>query len=94
MKRREFLKSTGVGAVSAAFLRNSLARAAALPAIGRSGTLDDVEHVVVFMLENRSFDHYFGHLSGVRGYNDRFAVRLANGKPVWFQPRMQRPDEP
>lgn len=94
MNRREFLKSAAMGAATGVFLRNSLARAAALPALGRSGTLEDVEHVVVFMLENRSFDHYFGHLSGVRGYNDRFAVRLANGKPVWFQPRMQRPDEP
>lgn len=94
MNRRDFLKSVGSGAATAAFLHNSLARAAALPAIGRSGTLEDVEHIVVFMLENRSFDHYFGHLSGVRGYNDRLAVRLANGKPVWFQPRMQRPDEP
>ena len=93
MKRREFLKSVGMGAATAAFLRNSVARAAALPAIGRSGTLEDVEHVVIFMLENRSFDHYFGHLRGVRGYNDRFALRLADGKPIWFQPRMQRPDE-
>jgi phospholipase C len=94
MKRRDFLKSAGFAAAAGAFMRNSLTRAAALPAVGRSGTLDDVEHVVVFMLENRSFDHYFGHLSGVRGYNDRFAVPLAGGKPVWFQPRMQRPDEP
>jgi len=94
MNRRDFLKSVGSGAAGAAFLHNSLARAAALPAIGRSGTLEDVGHIVVFMLENRSFDHYFGHLSGVRGYNDRFAVRLASGKPVWFQPRMQRPGEP
>lgn len=94
MNRRDFLKSAGSAAASAPFLRNSLARAAALPAIGRSGTLDDVEHVVIFMLENRSFDHYFGHLRGVRGYNDRFAVRLANGRPAWFQPRMQRPDLP
>jgi len=94
MNRRDFLKSVGSGAATAAFLHNSLTRAAALPAVGRSGTLEDVEHIVVFMLENRSFDHYFGHLSGVRGYNDRFAVRLANGKPVWFQPRMRRPDEP
>lgn len=94
MKRRDFLKSVSLGAATAALLRNSLARAAALPPVGRSGTLEDVEHVVVFMLENRSFDHYFGHLSGVRGYDDRFAVRLGNGKPVWFQPRMRRPDEP
>ncbi|HEY7887404.1 MAG TPA: phospholipase C, phosphocholine-specific [Steroidobacteraceae bacterium] len=94
MNRREFLRSVGSGAATAALLHNSLARAAALPAIGRSGTLGDVEHIVVFMLENRSFDHYFGHLSGVRGYNDRLAVRLAGGKPVWFQPRMRRPDQP
>lgn len=94
MNRRDFLKSVGSGAASAAFLRNSLARAAALPAVGRSGTLEDVGHIVVFMLENRSFDHYFGHLSGVRGYNDRLAVRLANGKPVWYQPRMRQPDRP
>jgi phospholipase C len=94
MKRRDFLKSAGFAATAGAFMSHSLTRAAALPAVGRSGTLDDVEHVVVFMLENRSFDHYFGHLSGVRGYNDRFAVPLADGRPLWFQPRMQRPDEP
>ncbi len=87
MNRRDFLKS----GVSAAFLRSSLARAAALPAVRRSGTLEDLEHVVIFMQENRSFDHYFGHLAGVRGYSDRFPLQLPGGKPVWFQPRMQRP---
>jgi len=94
MNRREFLKSIGSGVAAAAYLHDSLNRAMALPAIGRSGTLDDVEHVVVFMQENRSFDHYFGHLSGVRGYNDRFALRIGGGVPVWFQPRMGRPERP
>ncbi|MGA7538273.1 MAG: phospholipase C, phosphocholine-specific [Steroidobacteraceae bacterium] len=94
MNRRDFLKSVGSGVATAAYLHNSLTRAAALPAIRRSGTFDDVEHVVVFMQENRSFDHYFGHLSGVRGYNDRFALSIAGGKPVWFQPRMRHPDQP
>ena len=93
MNRRDFLKSASLATASAAFLHRTLARAATLPAIGRSGTLEDVEHIVVFMLENRSFDHYFGHLSGVRGYNDRFAVRMPNGKPAWFQGRMNHPDE-
>jgi phospholipase C len=37
---------------------------------GRRGSLDDVEHVVVLMQENRSFDHYYGTLAGVRGYGD------------------------
>jgi phospholipase C len=93
MNRRHFLQSVGLSAASAALLRNSLARAAALPAVRRSGTIQDVEHVVVFMQENRSFDHYFGHLPGVRGYSDRFPLQLPGGKPVWFQPRMQRPGE-
>jgi phospholipase C len=64
----------------------------ALPASARTGTIEDVEHIVVFMQENRSFDHYFGHLSGVRGYNDRFPVLRANGKTVWSQPRKGDPE--
>ncbi len=91
MRRRDFLKSLGAGATLTAFLGNSVARAAMLPALGRSGTLEDVEHIVVFMQENRSFDHYFGHLSGVRGYNDRFPLTQPDGKPVWFQGRMEDP---
>src|SRR5579883_2732536 len=55
MNRRDFLKAAGLSAATAAFLRNSLARAVALPAIRRSGTIEDVEHVVIFMQENRSF---------------------------------------
>ncbi|MDR7925864.1 phospholipase C, phosphocholine-specific [Acidithiobacillus thiooxidans] len=94
MRRRDFLKSLGAGATLTAFLGSSVARAAMLPALGRSGTLEDVEHIVVFMQENRSFDHYFGHLSGVRGYNDRFPLQLPDGKPVWFQGRMDDPTRP
>ena len=33
-------------------------------------TLSDIRHVVILMQENRSFDHYFGTLSGVRGFSD------------------------
>ena len=32
--------------------------------------ITDIEHVVILMQENRSFDHYFGTLSGVRGFGD------------------------
>ncbi|MBU2738894.1 phosphocholine-specific phospholipase C [Acidithiobacillus concretivorus] len=94
MKRREFLKNLGVGASLTAFLGSSVARAAMLPSLGRSGTLEDVEHIVVFMQENRSFDHYYGHLSGVRGYNDRFPLTLPGNKSVWFQGRMDDPSRP
>ena len=46
----------------------------------------DVEHVVILMQENRSFDHYFGTLRGVRGFSDPRPVMLPSGKPVWRQP--------
>jgi phospholipase C len=35
-----------------------------------TGSLADIEHIVLLMQENRSFDHYFGTLSGVRGFDD------------------------
>jgi phospholipase C len=46
-----------------------LARAAA--AAPKVGSLKDIDHVVILIQENRSFDHYFGTLSGVRGFGDR-----------------------
>ena len=52
----------------------------------RKGGLRAVEHVIVLMQENRSFDHYYGALRGVRGYGDRQPLRLRNGKPVFHQP--------
>ena len=45
----------------------------------------DAEHIVILMQENRSFDHCFGTLQGVRGYNDPRAIRLPNQLPVWLQ---------
>jgi len=43
-------------------------------------TLADVEHVVILIQENRSFDHYFGTLSGVRGFADPTAeTQLVDG---------------
>ncbi|MES1261691.1 MAG: phospholipase C, phosphocholine-specific, partial [Acidobacteriota bacterium] len=45
----------------------------------------DAEHVVILMQENRSFDHAFGTLRGVRGFNDPRAVTLPDRKPVWLQ---------
>lgn len=38
------------------------------------------------MQENRSFDHYFGVLRGVRGFGDPRALQLRDGHPVWSQP--------
>src|SRR3984957_7331093 len=33
--------------------------------------LTDIEHVIILIQENRSFDHYFGSYRGVRGFSDR-----------------------
>ena len=38
------------------------------------------------MQENRSFDHYFGTMAGVRGFDDPTALKLPNGKSVFHQP--------
>jgi phospholipase C len=83
--RRTFLQLLTSGAAAAAF-PSSIARALAIPANNRKGTIEDVEHIVFMMQENRSFDHYFGTLRGVRGYGDPRAVKLPSGDPVWQQP--------
>ncbi|MDQ0994091.1 phosphocholine-specific phospholipase C [Streptomyces sp. V3I7] len=82
--RRRFLQLAGATAAFTA-LSGSIERAAALPANRRTGSIEDVEHIVVLMQENRSFDHYFGSLGGVRGFGDPRPAKLPNGKPVWHQ---------
>jgi phospholipase C len=82
--RRRFLLSTAA-ASSAAALPPSIARALEIPAHKRTGTVMDVEHVVILTQENRSFDHYFGTLRGVRGFGDRFAIP-ARDATVFVQP--------
>jgi phospholipase C len=84
LNRRRFLQLAG-GTAAFSALSNSIARAAAIPAGRRTGTIRDVEHIVVLMQENRSFDHYFGTLRGVRGFGDPRPVVLPSGKTVWHQ---------
>src|SRR5262245_15039185 len=85
LDRRMFLRYLSSGALAAA-LPKSIDRALAIPAHNRTGTIEDVEHIVVLMQENRAFDHYFGALRGVRGFGDPRTVTLPSGKPVWYQP--------
>ena len=42
----------------------------------RRASLKDIKHVVMLMQENRSFDHYFGTLAGVRGFDDPNALKM------------------
>lgn len=72
--RRSFIRAMMATAGAAATYTPSIARALEIPAARRTGTLKDVGHVVILTQENRSFDHYFGTMRGVRGYGDRFAI--------------------
>lgn len=53
----------------------------------REGSIQDVNHVILYMQENRSFDHYFGHLPGVIGYDDPTVLPRRGGGTVLNQPR-------
>jgi phospholipase C len=77
-------KLLALGAASLA-LPAAIQRAWAIEAKTVTGTIQDVEHVVILMQENRSFDHYFGTMNGVRGFADRFPAPIAGGKTVWAQ---------
>jgi phospholipase C len=97
VSRRRFLQvggavagaaAIGVGASQAAGLAGvNQARAA-----GANGTIADLKHVVILMQENRSFDHYYGSLRGVRGFSDRQVLRYQNGATIFEQPDAARTD--
>ena len=72
MSRRSFLgAAAAAGGVSAlAALAGPVIERAYATDPGGTGSLQDIEHFVFLMQENRSFDHYFGTLSGVRGFDD------------------------
>ena len=101
VSRRRFLQYTGLGAAavaasgigagSASAAVSSSPAAKTLPK-GWSGTISDVKHVVILMQENRSFDHYFGTLRGVRGYGDKQALSYPNGTSIFAQPDKSRTD--
>lgn len=89
--RRDFVRAAGLGA-TASLLPGLVARAAAIAPRQRYGSIEDVEHIVIFMQENRSFDHYLGMLNGVRGFGDSRPLRLAGDRTVWAQPSLEHPD--
>jgi phospholipase C len=83
VSRRTFLGTAA--AVGATLGLDGLPGAAAAHA-ATTGTVADVQHVVVLMQENRSFDHYFGSLRGVRGFDDRAAIQISGGNSMFNQP--------
>ncbi|MFJ6084708.1 phosphocholine-specific phospholipase C [Streptomyces sp. NPDC092369] len=84
ISRRGFV---GLGAtVAAGMAVGATTRTATAARSAATGTISDVKHVVILMQENRSFDHYFGRLKGVRGFADRSGITLGGGYPVFDQP--------
>jgi len=87
--RRDFLR-IAAGTVGLAMLPPSILKALSIHANNKTGTIKDIEHIVILTQENRSFDHYFGTMHGVRGFSDRFAIPVPDafgnkGKNVWNQ---------
>ncbi len=93
VSRRQLLASAG-GMVLASFALPSNLRkiidgapSARLSSARTTAPISDIKHVVVLMQENRSFDHYFGAMPGVRGFGDRSAI-----PGVFKQPDPKNPD--
>jgi len=85
--RRDFMKKAALLAGGAGFIGTlppAIQKALAIDP-EKGSTFYDAEHVVFLMQENRSFDHCFGTLKGVRGFNDPRAIRLPNKNLVWMQ---------
>lgn len=85
--RREFIKkaamlsgTTGLMTMLPASIRKALAID---PEKGT--TFLDAEHIVILMQENRSFDHSYGTLRGVRGFDDPRAMVQPDRNKVWLQ---------
>jgi phospholipase C len=91
-RRRILGTAAGVAGAAAGFNLLPASVQAALAAQRPTGGLEKIEHVVLLMQENRSFDHYFGTLPGVRGFADPEALRLSTGKSVFYQPDAVNPD--
>ncbi|KAK7204669.1 hypothetical protein BZA70DRAFT_279730 [Myxozyma melibiosi] len=72
-------------ASQAILLGATLASCASIASSVTSDDLAQIKHIVLFMQENRAFDHYYGTMAGVRGFKDP-NVKITNGKSVWYQP--------
>jgi len=92
LTRRRLLKgAAGIASAAAAALMPPNVRRMLAQQQPRSSSLGEIKHVVILMQENRSFDHYFGTLAGVRGFDDPDALKLSTGQSVFYQPDVENP---
>lgn len=83
MSRREFftqITAAGGAAMLAEWASPIIDKAYAASA--PSGSLQNIEHIVLFMQENHSFDNYFGTRYGVNGFGN-----TGNNPPAVFKQR-------
>ena len=72
LTRREMLQAgMAAGAVALTAADPLVGQAVAATKPPKEAKLSDIDHVVILIQENRSFDHYFGMLPGVRGFSDK-----------------------
>jgi len=86
--RRAFLKTgaaLGLSALGCGIVERPILGSADGRPRACGAQLSDIEHIVVLMQENRSFDHLFGTFPGVRGFDDR------RNREAFFQPGYQGP---
>ncbi len=90
VNRRRLLRSAAAMAAATSLMPPNVRRALTDTAPAK-GAWSDIKHVVLLMQENRSFDHYFGSLAGVRGFGDPNALTLPDGRSVFHQPDPENP---
>jgi phospholipase C len=99
--RRRFLQYTAAVSGTAAAVTTGLevagpaqlSQAAAIASRRHlTRSIKDLKHVVILMQENRSFDHYFGTLRGVRGFGDKQILTYQDGTTIFQQPDPKRTD--
>jgi phospholipase C len=92
LTRRRLLKgAAGIASAAAATLMPPNVRRMLAQQQPQRSSLGQIKHVVILMQENRSFDHYFGTLAGVRGFDDPDGLKLPNGQSVFYQPDAENP---
>ncbi len=91
--RRRFLQAAASAAALAPFPA-VIQRALATPANVVTGTIQDIKHIVILTQENRSFDHYFGTMNGVRGFADPFPIPVVNRANIINRTVFVQPTEP
>lgn len=93
LTRRDLLTTATLGAAGAGLAACASSDDEASPRNqAPKASLKDVEHIVILIQENRSFDHYFGTRPGVRGFADPEVAKGPNGRPLWYQPNASHPD--